>query len=117
MKSELVLQFRPQPIDETILLDRSSVSGGQLFCFVHVAVQTVEISKQKRAGETKWAAIFLVLQQANCTVDVSLRECSRNQVWHGFQRRPLPFFRHALGNSQPAPITSQHLQDWYSQAD
>ena len=38
MKSELALQFPPQPIDETILLDRSSICGGQRFCFVHLAV-------------------------------------------------------------------------------
>jgi len=45
MKSELALQFPPQPIDETILLDRSSICGGKRFCFVHVAVQTVKIGK------------------------------------------------------------------------
>ena len=38
MKSELALQFPPQPIDETILLDLSSICGGQRFCFVHLAV-------------------------------------------------------------------------------
>src|SRR5580704_11237223 len=98
MKSELALQFRPQPIDETILLDRSSIRGRESFCFVHVAVQTVEISKQKRVAETKLAAIFLVLQQANCPADVSLRKRSRNQVWHRFQRRRLRFFRNTLRN-------------------
>lgn len=38
MKSELALQFPPKPIDETIILDRTSVCGGQRFCFVHLAV-------------------------------------------------------------------------------
>src|SRR5882672_602846 len=98
MKSELALQFRPQPIDETILLDRSSISGGQRFCFFRVAVQTVKINKQKRVAETNRAAIFLVLQQTNCSVDVSLRKGSRNQVWHRFQRRRLRLFRNTLRN-------------------
>src|SRR4029077_9426546 len=98
MKPELALQFRPQPIDQTILLDRSSIRGGESFCFVHIAVQTVEINKQKRVAETKRAPIFLVLEQTNCTVNVSLRKCSRNQIWHGFQRRRLRFFRNTLRN-------------------
>src|SRR6266576_1458009 len=96
MKSEVALQFRPQPIDETILLDRSSICGGKRFCFVHVAVQTVEISKQKYVAGIKRATIFLILQETNCSVNVTLRKCSRNQVWHGFQRRRLRFFRHTL---------------------
>ena len=98
MKSELALQFLPQPIDETILLDRSSICSCERFCFVHVAIQSVEISKQKCVAGIKRATIFLVLQETNCPVDISLRKCSRNQVWHGFQRRRSRFFRHTLRN-------------------
>src|SRR2546430_5705787 len=115
MKSELVLQFRPEPIDETILLDRG-ICASECFCFVDLAVQTVEINKKKRVTETKRAAIFLVLQQTNCPIDVALRKRSRNQVWHRFQRRRLRFFRNTLRNLQPEPLTSQHLQDRHSQA-
>ena len=85
----------PQPIDETMLVDRSSSSGGQYFCFGHVRVQTVEISGQRCVAETKRATIFLVLQQSRCPVDVSLRTSSHNQVWHLFQRGRLRFFPHA----------------------
>ena len=38
MKSELALQFPPQPIDDAILLDRCGIAGGERFCFVHLAV-------------------------------------------------------------------------------
>ena len=82
MESEIGLQFFPQPIDKPILLDRSSICGRERFCLVHVAVQTVEVDKQKCVAGTKQATIFLVLQETNCPVDVSLRKCSRNQILH-----------------------------------
>src|SRR4029077_918353 len=46
-KSEICLQFCPQPIDEPISLDRSGVVGGQRFRFADIAVQAVEIREQQ----------------------------------------------------------------------
>src|SRR5260370_1927404 len=78
MKSEIISQFCPEPIDEPIFLDSGSVSGDERFGFLNTPVQAVKIGKQECIVEIEYAAILLALQKPNCSSDVPLRQRARN---------------------------------------
>src|SRR6266566_1380497 len=76
MKSEIVLQFSPEPIDEPIFLDSGSVGRDERFGFLHTAVQAVKVGKQERIVEIRYAAILLAFEEPNCIASQHL------QHWH-----------------------------------
>ena len=78
MKPKIGLQFFPQPIDKPILFDRSRVLSNQRLGLLNITVQAIQIGEQKYLISSEYAAIFLIVQQVNRPIEVSLRQSSRD---------------------------------------
>ena len=77
-KSEIGLQFSPDPIDEPILGDKSSVCGGEAFGLFDAPVQAVEIGQKKEIVGVREAAIFFAFEQSNGGPIIPAGECARD---------------------------------------